>query len=109
VVTRHTDLHESADQVPDVSVSSVTGIGIRNNEGPIIDFGSGRQLFRFHAGTKEQLVLVGGQQGANDRRSLVGNLTQRVAGEVSARIFGDASLGGSRPTTQVDPLDSKDV
>src|ERR1017187_7870325 len=31
VVTGYADLHESADQVPDVSVSSMAGIGIRNN------------------------------------------------------------------------------
>jgi hypothetical protein len=93
VVTRHADFDESANQVPDVSVSSVAGIGIRDNERPIIDFGSGRPLFWLHARTKKELVLVGGEQSAHDRRSLVWHLAERVAGEVSARIFGDASLG----------------
>src|SRR5208283_4912196 len=90
VITGYADFHEAANQVPDVSVSSVAGIGIRNNERPIIELGSGRALFRFHAGPKKLLVLVGGEQSAHDRRSLVRHLTERVAGEVRARIFSDA-------------------
>src|SRR5271165_3723148 len=85
----------------------MAGIGIRDNEWPIIDFRGGCALFRLHAGAKKQLISVGGEQSAHDRRSLVWHLAERVAGEVCAWIFGDASFGRSRPTAQVDAFDAK--
>ena len=45
VVARYTNFHEAANQVPDVGVSSVAGIGIGDNEWSIVDFGRSRPLF----------------------------------------------------------------
>src|ERR1700758_1811889 len=56
VVTRDANFHESSNQVPDMSVSTVTGISIRDNERPIIDLRGGCPLFCRHARTSKELI-----------------------------------------------------
>ena len=46
VVSRHADLDESANQVAHMSVASMSGIGVGDDERPIVDFGGGSPLPR---------------------------------------------------------------
>ncbi len=38
VISRHAYLDEAADQISHVSIAAVSGIGIGNDEGPVVDF-----------------------------------------------------------------------
>ena len=85
VVAGHADLDKPPDQVAHVRVATVSGVGVGDDERPVVDrVGRGLELLGRHARAQVGLVLVGGQQRANDRRGLVGNLGERVAREVSA-------------------------
>ena len=107
VVSRHAHFHEAANQVAHVRVSAVSGIGVGDDERPIVEFWRGGPLFCRHTRARKVLVAVGCQQRAHDRGSLVGHLAQRIAGEVGARIFRDAALGRGRPATEIDALDAQ--
>src|SRR6516162_7303402 len=93
VVTGDTDLDETADQVSDVRISAMTGVGIGDDERPIIQFGGGGPLFRLHARARKKLVPVRRYESADDTCSLVGHLAERVAGEIRARVLRNAPLG----------------
>ena len=106
VVAGYADLDKAPDQVAHMCVAAVSRVGVGDDERPVVDrIGRGSELLGRHARAQVGLVLVGGQQRTDDRRGLVGNLGERVAREVGARVLGDAALGGRRPATEVDALD----
>ena len=109
VVPGYPDLDKSANEVPDVCIPAVSRIGIGDDEWSIVDFRSGCPSFRRHTRTVEELILIGGEQGAHDRCCLVGHLAQRIAGQIGARVLRRASLGGGRPAAQVDTFDSNSL
>ena len=49
VIAGHAHFHESANQIAHVSVAAVTGVGVGDDEWPIVDFRTLRALFRRHA------------------------------------------------------------
>ena len=70
VVARHADLDEAADQVADMRVAAVAGVGVGDDEGPIVDDRRRLALFLGHPRAREVLVLVGGQQRADQSARL---------------------------------------
>ncbi len=106
VIARDPDLDETTDQIPDVRVAAVSGVGVGDDERPIVDLGRGSTLRLAQARAGEALVPVRHEQGAHNRRGLVGHLGERVAGQVGSRVLRDGSLGRRGPAAQVDALDS---
>ena len=106
VVAGHAGLDEAADQVADVRISTVAGVGVGDDERPVVDRGRGRPLLFGHLQPQEVLVAVGGEQGPHQAGGLVGHLAQRIAGEVGAGVLGDRSLGRGGPAAEVDALDA---
>ena len=103
VVAGNADLDKAPDQVADMRVATVSGVGVGDDERPVVDRrGRGFELLGRHARAQIGLVPIGGQQRTDDRCGLIGNLGERVAREVGARVFGDAALGGRRPAAEVD-------
>ena len=105
VVARHAHLDEAADEVADVGVAAVARVGIGDDEGPEVHLGRDLALLLGHAGAGVELVLVRGEQGADDRRRLVGHLGERIAGEVGTGVLERGTLGGGGPPAEVDALD----
>ena len=106
VVSSDPDFHEPADEVANVGIAAVARVGVRDDEGPVVDFRRRRALLVSHARSRELLVLVGCQQGTDDGGGLIGHLVQRVAREIGARILGDAAFGRCRPSAEVDSFDT---
>ena len=106
VVARHAGLDEAADQVAHVRVAAVAGVGVGDDEGPEVDRGRLGPLLLGQLRAQVELVAVGGEQGPHERGRLVGDLAQRVAGEVGARVLGRGALGRGGPAAQVDALDA---
>ena len=106
VVARDPDLNETADQIPDVRIATMSGVGVGNDERPVVDLGRGSTLRRAHAGPGEPLVPVRREQGAHYRRGLVGHLGERVAGQVGPRVLGHRAPGRGGPAAEVDALDA---
>ena len=92
VVARDPDLDETADQIPDVRVAAVSGVGVGDDERPVIDLRGGSPLRLAQARAGEALVPVRREQGAHDRRGLVGHLGERIAGQVGSRVLRHRSL-----------------
>ncbi len=87
-------------------IAAVAGVGVGDDERPVVD-GRGRgALLVAHPGPQVLLIAVGGEQRPDQPGGLVGNLAQRVAGEVGAGILADRSLGRGGPAAEVDPLDA---
>ena len=85
VVSGHADLDEAADQVAHVRISAVAGVGVGDDERPVVVL-RGRGALPFaHLQALVLLVAVGGEQGAHQYGGVVGHLAQRVAGQVGAR------------------------
>ena len=106
VVARDPDLHETTDQIPDVRVAAVSGVGVGDDEWPVVDLGRGDTLRLAQARAGEALVPVCREQRAHDRRGLVGHLGQRIAGQVGSRVLRHRSPGRRGPAPQVDALDT---
>ncbi len=51
VVAGHADLDKAADQVADVGVAAVAGVGVGDDEGPVVDLGRGCALPVGHLAT----------------------------------------------------------
>ena len=77
VVARDSDLDEPADQSSGRAVAAVSSVGVGDDERPVVDLGGGSTLRLADAGSGEALVPVRGEQGAHDRRGLVGYLGER--------------------------------
>jgi hypothetical protein len=107
VVAGDPRLHEATDQVPHVGVPAVPGVGVGDDEGPVVHDGSGRALLLAHARAGEVLVPVRGQERTHDGCGLVGHLAQGVARQVRPRILGARALGRRGPASQVDALDAQ--
>src|SRR5690554_1490999 len=105
MITRHANLDEAADEVTDVRVAAMAGVGVGDDEGAIIDGGRLRALFFRHAATEEVLVLIRRKEGAHKHGRLVGDLAEGIAREVRAGIFLHRALGGGCPAAEVDALD----
>ena len=71
MIPRHTNFHEPADEIADLPVAAMAGIGVCDNERPEVDRVRGASLLFAHARPGEILVLVRGEQSANNGRSLV--------------------------------------
>ena len=67
--------------------------------------GVGSPLLLVHLGAREVLVLVGGEERANQAGRLVGDLAERVARKVRTRVLRMRPLRRGRPAAQVDGLD----
>ena len=93
VIARYADFDEAANQVAHVRIATVTCIGVGDDERAVVELRGRGALFRRHARAREELVAICCQQRAHDRRSLIGDLAERIAGEIGAGIFGDAALG----------------
>jgi hypothetical protein len=106
VVARHPGLHETTDQIPHVRVATVSGVGVGDDEWPVVDLGGGGTLRLAQARASKALVPVRREQSAHDRRGLVGHLGERIAGQVGSRVLSDGSPGRHGPATQVDALDA---
>ena len=91
VVAGHPGLDEAADQVADVRVAAVAGVGVGDDERPVVVGRGGGALRRGHPRAQEPLVAVGGEQGAHQDRRLVGDLAERVARQVRPGILGRPS------------------
>jgi hypothetical protein len=89
-----------------VRVAAVAGVGVGDDERPVVDRGRSFALFVAHPQAQVLLIAVGGQQGADQPRGLVGHLAQRVAGQVGPRVFADRALGGGCPPAEVNALDT---
>jgi hypothetical protein len=105
VVAGHADLDEAPDQVADVGVAAVAGVGVGDDEGAEVHLGRAPALLLGHARAREELVPVGGEERADDGRGLVGHLAERVAGQVGPWVLVGRALGRGRPAAQVDALD----
>src|ERR1019366_5170418 len=105
VVARHASLYEAADQVADVRVAAVAGVGVGDDEGPEVVSLRRGALRLGHPQTHIVLVAIRRQQGAHERRRFVGYLAEWIAGQIGSRVLAGAALGGGRPPTQVDPFD----
>ena len=106
VVAGHADLDEAADQVAHVRVTAVAGVGVGDDERPVVILRRRGALPFAHLQPQVLLIAVGGQQGAHQHRGVVGHLAQRIAGEVGPGILGDGALGRGRPAAEVDALDA---
>ena len=106
VVAGHAGLHEPPDQVADVGVAAVAGVGVGDDERGVVHLGGPVALGGGHAGPQEPLVAVGGEQGPHHGRGLVGHPAQGVAGQVGAGVLLLIALGRSGPAAQVDALNA---
>ena len=106
VVARHTGLDEAPNQVADVRIPAVTGVGVGDDEGPVVVGRRRGSLRVVHAQPQVLLIAVGGQQRPHQACGLVGHLAQRVTREIGSRILADGALRRSRPATEVDAFDS---
>ena len=106
VVAGDAHLDEAANEVADVRVAAVPGVGVGDDEGAEVDLGRRLPLLLGHPRARVELVLVRREQRADDRRRLVGDLAERVAGEVRARVLLLGALRARRPAAEVDPLDA---
>ncbi len=79
VIARHADFDKAADQIADMRVSAVTGVGVGNDERPEVDDGRGLALFFGHARARKVLVLVGGEKSAHQSGSFVWHLAEWIA------------------------------
>ncbi len=68
VVAGHASLDEAADQVAHVWISTVSGVGVGDDERPEVDCRSGCALLVGHPQTQVLLVAVSGQQRAHQTR-----------------------------------------
>ena len=69
-------------------ISTVPGVGVGDDERPVVDGWDRRALFFGHLQTQELLVAVSGEQGPDQTGGLVGDLAQRVTRQVRAGILG---------------------
>jgi hypothetical protein len=106
VVAWNPNFNKAPNQVAHVRVSTVAGVGIRDNEGPEVDRRIRLALLFGHAGAGKVLVLVGRKQCAHQAGCFVGYLAERVARQIRAGIFSDRPLCRGRPATQVNALDA---
>ena len=106
VVTGHADLDEAADQVAHVWISAVAGVGVGDDERPVVVLRCRCALPFAQVQALVLLVAVGGEQSAHQYRGVVGNLAQRVAGQVGAGVFGGGAFRRGRPAAEVDRLDA---
>ena len=107
VIAGHAHLDEAAHQVPHVRVAAVSGVGVGDDEGAKVDGLAGLSLLLGHASAREVLVLVGGEERADDRRRLVGHLAQRIAREIRTGVLLGGALGARRPSSEIDRLDAR--
>ena len=61
MISGNADFDEAADEVAHVGIAAVAGIGVGDDEGPVVKHGSGVALLGGHTRTGEMLVAVGGQ------------------------------------------------
>ena len=106
VVARHAGLDEAPNQVADVRITAVTGVGVGDDERPVVVGRRRGALLVGHAQPQVLLIAVGGEQRPHQPGGLVGHLAQRIAREVGSRILADGALRRSRPATEVDALDA---
>ena len=105
VVTRHPDLDESTDEISNVRVAAMPRIGVGDDERTEVDFRGGSSLVVVHLGAGEVLVLVGGEEGANQAGRFVRDLAERVARKVRTGVLRLRPLCRGRPAAEVDGFD----
>ena len=106
VVAGHADFDKPADEIANVCVAAMARVSVSDYERTKVNGRRGCALLCRHARTRVALILVRGEQSADDGGGFVGNLAERVAGEVRAGIFGDATFCGRGPAAQVDAFDA---
>ena len=105
VIPRDADLDESPDQVPNVRVTPVAGVGVGDDEWAKVDGRCRPALALVHLGACEVLVPVGREEGSDQAGRLVGNLAQRIAREVRTGVLGCRPLRRGGPAAEVDGVD----
>ncbi len=87
-------------------ITAVAGVGVGDDERPVVVRRGRGALLVGHPQPQVLLVAVGGEQRAHQAGGLVGHLAQRIAGQVGPRILADGALGRRRPAAEVDALDA---
>ena len=106
VVSRHPGFDETLDQVAHVWIAAVAGVGVGDDERPVVHRRRSFALLLAHPQAQVLLIAVGGQQRTDQSGGLVGHLAERIAGQVGSRILADGALGRGRPPAEVDALDA---
>ena len=106
VIARDPGLDETTDQVPDVRVAAMPGVGVGDDERPVVDLGGRGTLRLAHPRAGEPLVPVRREQRAHDRRGLIRHLGKRIAGQVGPRVLRHRSPRRRGPAAQVDALNA---
>ena len=81
-------------------------IGVGDDEWAEVDRPCGEPLRVVHPGAGEVLVLVGGEERADQCGRLVGHLAEGVARKVRTGVLGLRPLCRRRPAAEVDGFDS---
>ena len=74
VVARNAGFHKAADQVANVRIAAVAGVGIGDDEWPEVVSLRRGSLRLGHTRAQIMLVAIRRQQGAHERRRFVGHL-----------------------------------
>ena len=106
VIAGDTGFDEAPDQIAHMRITAMAGVGVGDDERPVVNRRRGGPLLVCHLHPQELLVAVGGEQRPHQSGRLVGNLAQRVAGEIGARILVGGALGRGGPPAEVDALDA---
>jgi hypothetical protein len=106
VIAGHADLDEPPHEIAHRGVAAMAGVRVGDDERAEVDLGGGLALVVRHAGAGVELILVGRQQRADDGRGLVGDLAERVAGEIGTGVLLHRALGAGGPAAEVDGLDA---
>ena len=83
-------------------VAAVAGVGVGDDERAEVDLRRRSTRLLVHLGAGEVLVLVGGEERANQAGRLVGDLAEGVARKVRTRVLGRRSLRRGGPAAEVD-------
>ena len=105
VIAGHARLDEAPDEIADMGVTAVPGVGIGDDQRPEVDLRRGLALVLGHTCAGEALVAIGGEQGPDNAGGLVGNLREGVARQVRSGVLGGRALGRGGPSAQVEGLD----
>src|SRR5205823_3087320 len=106
VIAGNAGFNEAPDQIPDVRLATMAGVGIGDDERPIVDLGGGGPLRLAHARAGKALVPVRREQSTHDWCRLVGHLGERIAGQIRSRVLRYRSPGRRGPAAEVDALDT---
>ena len=106
VISGHAGFDEAADQVAHMRITTVAGVGVGDDERPVVVCRGRGALLVGHLQPQVLLIAVGGEQSTHQGGGLVGHLAERIAGQIGPRVLADGALRRRRPAAEVDALDS---